>query len=202
MNCNSVLQDPFNIEILKKHYFYKREKNPLMNLDDILKYEQDNCNNDYAYTGFSNFNKDDDRKSNYPKYKDGFRASKEAKQIRILIAESERELLLLFKTYLESMGLNPITVDNGDKALDVYYEDNNNGDCYDAVVLDTQLSKSSGLEVAKKIHDKNPHQKIVIITTSQKENLPQETLKSIEIKEKDILIMPFNLSTLVSLLKN
>lgn len=137
--------------------------------DDSLKYEQAKCDSDYAYTELSYFNKHDYRKSEYAKYKDGFIVSKEAKQVRILIAESEQELLLLFKTYLESRGQVPITVDNGDEALNVYYEDNNNDDFYDAVVLDTQLSKLPFLEVARKIHDKNPRQKIVIITTSKKE---------------------------------
>src|SRR5690242_15202567 len=47
-------------------------------------------------------------------------SSNELKQTRILMAESEPEILTLFKTYLDSLGVESVTVDNGDKAVETF----------------------------------------------------------------------------------
>ena len=59
-------------------------------------------------------------------------------------------------------------------------------------MLDTHLFCPSGLDVAKKIHSESPHQKLIIVTTTPKENLPKECLETAGIKDKDILMMPFS----------
>ena len=52
------------------------------------------------------------------------------------------------------------------------------------------------MDVAKKIRQTDNSQKIVLVTTSMKEELPKEELQSAAIDEKDILVMPFTLSRL------
>lgn len=128
--------------------------------------------------------------------------SKQEQQAQVLIAEAESELLVLFREYLSSLGLHADTADRGNEALDRFLDRNNKEKPYRAIILDTHLSNPSGIDVAKRIHSEKPDQKIVLVTTTPKENLPNDCLKSAGLKGKDILIMPFKLSKLVSVLKN
>jgi len=130
------------------------------------------------------------------------RLSSELKQARILIAESEKEISSLFQDYLDLLGAESETVDDGDTALSAFLRRKNEGRGYDAVVLDTHLKGKRGLEVAKKMREKDRSQKIVLVTTSMKEQLPKDELQSSAIREKDILVMPFELSSLSRLLIN
>lgn len=126
--------------------------------------------------------------------------SKELKQTRILLAESEPEILLLFKTYLDSLGIESVTVDDGDKAVETFLQSKNNGKHYDAVVIDTHLKGTLGLEAAKKIRENDRAQRIILLTTTLKEQLSKEKLQSTVIEERDILVKPFKLSNLRQLL--
>ena len=113
-----------------------------------------------------------------------------------MIAESEKELQSLFKAYLDLIGAEGEIVDDGNRALAAFLQNTNEGKVYDVVVVDTHLKGKKGLEVAKKIHERDNSQKIVLVTTSMKEQLPKDELQSASIDEKDILVMPFSLSRL------
>ncbi|WP_458745922.1 response regulator [Candidatus Nitrosocosmicus sp. T] len=115
---------------------------------------------------------------------------------RVLLAESDTEILLLFKEFFELVGIESIATDNGDKALHIFQEDKEEGKKYNVVILNTQLKGTRGLDVAKKIHTNSPNQRIVLLTTTIKEELLQEALNSTAIEKKDILVMPFKLSQL------
>ncbi|KAA2282472.1 MAG: response regulator [Candidatus Nitrosocosmicus sp.] len=128
--------------------------------------------------------------------------NKESEQTQILIAESNSELLVLFREYLSSFGIKAETVSNGHEAIEQFLNNKENEHPYDAIVLDTHLSSPSGLEVAKKIRSEKPNQKLVLVTTTPKENLPKGCLETARIREGDILTMPFKLSKLASVLKN
>lgn len=52
--------------------------------------------------------------------KDGASFSNLTNQLRILIVESEPDIRLLFKSYLELVGAESITADNGDKAISIF----------------------------------------------------------------------------------
>jgi two-component system, OmpR family, response regulator len=121
-------------------------------------------------------------------------------QLRILIVESDADIRLLFKTYLESAGAKSITADNGDKALSIFQRDKNHGRNYDVVLIDTHLKGRRGLDVAKKIYIRSPNQRIVLLTTYMKEELSQAALDSAAIADKDILVMPFKLAQLRTVL--
>jgi two-component system, OmpR family, response regulator len=126
--------------------------------------------------------------------------SNKLKQTRILIAESEPEILSLFKLYLDSLGIESITADNGEKALSTFLQSKEEGKNYDAVILDTNLKEQEGLEVAKKIRENDNRQRIILVTTKMKEQLPKEKLQSTAINDSDILVMPFRLSNLSKVL--
>ena len=127
--------------------------------------------------------------------------NKEKEQIQILIAESESELLLLFRDYLSSLGMKTETVSIGHQAIKLFHKSKENKRPYDAIVLDTHLYFPSGLDVAKKIHLEKPDQKLVLVTTTPKEYLSKECLETAGITDRDILTMPFKLSKL-EVLKN
>jgi len=127
---------------------------------------------------------------------------KELEQIQILIAESEKELQSLFRTYLSSLGMSIKTAKTGHETLGYYLDSKKNGRPYSAIVLDTHLANPSGLDVAKRIHSENLDQKMVIVTTTPVQYLPQDCLKTAGIEAKDILIMLFRMSELMTALKN
>ena len=127
--------------------------------------------------------------------------SKEFEPAQILIAEPEPDILSLFKTFLETLGVRSVTVTDGEAALEIFLEKENKGRPYDVVVLDTHLKDLGGLDLAKMIHDISPTQRIIMVTTTPKEYLSENVLRSAMINEEDILIMPFRLSDLISRLK-
>ncbi|WP_148687531.1 response regulator [Candidatus Nitrosocosmicus hydrocola] len=127
---------------------------------------------------------------------------KELEQKQILIGESENELLLLFKSYLSSRGVYTETANSGNEAISRFLESEKEGRLYDVIMLDTHLLNPAGLDIAKRIHSEKPNQKLVLVSTTPTENLPQECLKTAGIKEGDILTMPFKLSKLVEVLRN
>ena len=127
---------------------------------------------------------------------------KELDKIQILIAESENELVSLFETYLSLLGMNVKTASSGEKALDCFFDSKKKDRPYDAIILDTHLPNPSGFDVAKKIRNEKPDQKIVLVTTTPKEYLSTECLETARIKDEDILTMPFRISKLGHVLKN
>ena len=128
--------------------------------------------------------------------------NKVLEQLQILIAESESDLLTLFREYLSSLGMKTETASSGHEAIEQFVTSEENERPYDAIVLDTHLLNPSGLDIAKRIRSQKPDQKLVLITTSPKENLQQECLKTAGILDKDILTIPFRMSKLESVLKN
>ena len=127
--------------------------------------------------------------------------NKESEQLQILIAESDSDLLTLFKEYLSSLGVKTETATSGQEAIEQFLKSKENKRPYNAIVLDTHLQNPSGLDVAKKIRSEKPDQKVVMITTTPRKYLPEECLKNARLEDKYILSIPFNLSKLANLLK-
>jgi two-component system, OmpR family, response regulator len=107
----------------------------------------------------------------------------------------------LFKTFLEILGVKSATVADGEAAFEVFLEKENKGRQYHVVVLDIHLKGLGGLDLAKKIHNIRPTQRILMVTTTPVEYLPKNVLRSAMIDEGDILTMPFRLSDFISRLK-
>jgi two-component system, OmpR family, response regulator len=128
--------------------------------------------------------------------------NKESEQLQILIAESDSDLLTLFKEYLSSLGVKTETATSGQEAIEQFLKSKENKRPYNAIVLDTHLQNLSGLEVAEKIRSEKPDQKVVMITTTPRKYLPEKYLRNARLEDKDILSIPFNLSKLANVLKN
>ncbi len=128
--------------------------------------------------------------------------NKESEQLQILIAESDSDLLTLFKEYLSSLGVKTETATSGHEAIEQFLKSKENKRPYNAIVLDTHLHNLSGLEVAEKIRSEKPDQKVVMITTTPRKYLSEKYLRTARLEDKDILSIPFNLSKLANVLKN
>ena len=135
--------------------------------------------------------------------------SKEASQLKILVAEPERDIRYIYKLYFESIGLHIIIVENGLQCMCQLIMNNYNKQKidnfpsskeYDIIIIDTHIQDSDALETAKEILCKLPEQRIILTTT-----LPIESIKlksiSIGIDAQDILQKQFELDELFSLIE-
>lgn len=176
-------------------YLTRYDENVLSNLQSERDTGADNYeNNVQISTGNEN--------TKFVNNKRHTRQIKQRKQSRFLIAESENELRYLFETYLDLLRVDSDIVESGNRALSTFIQNKNKGKEYDAVILDTHLEGKKGLDVAKEIHRKDNSQRIILVTTDTKEQLSRDELQAAAIRDKDILVMPFELSSLSKLLIN
>ena len=104
--------------------------------------------------------------------------------MKILIAEDESDLLSQYKEILEQNNHEVITTSNGDECLLSYRkgyekwakkknEDSSPDTPFDVLILDYQMPKKNGLDVAKEIISIVPNQRI-IFASAFVENTLQE----------------------------
>ena len=131
---------------------------------------------------------------------------KERKPKRLLIAEPDSDIHVLYSLFTKQYGFSISdvkVVQNGNKCLEIIdssKEDNIQNNDYDIFIVDTHLRDISGFEVARKIRDRLPHKRIILTTTYSLDNI-SSMIDSIGIKSQDVLFKPFSYSELVSILK-
>ena len=117
------------------------------------------------------------------------------KQITILWADDEIDLLKPNVLFLESKGYNVLTATNGQDAIEMVGSHNP-----DLVFLDEYMPGISGLETLEKIKSNFPSLPVVMITKSEEENIMEEAIGS---KISDYLIKPVHpKQILLSIKKN
>ena len=119
---------------------------------------------------------------------------------KILIVEPEPDIQYIYSLFTRQHGFKESDVnivENGNKCLEIIFSENfdNNND-YDIIIIDTHLRDISGFEVARKIHDKYPHKRIILTTTSTLNNI-SDIIDSIGIEPKDVFLKPFNFAELI-----
>lgn len=113
---------------------------------------------------------------------------------RVLIAEPEADMQVLYRRFLNTLGLEVVIVEDSSKCLESVF---NGGDAgFDMIILDAHLNNMSGLQVAKQIRARLPDQKIVITTTSLVEDLDRT-----EIGAASVITKPFSFSKLLAMIK-
>ena len=123
---------------------------------------------------------------------------KERKPKRLLIAEPDSDIHVLYSLFTKQYGFSISdvkVVQNGNKCLEIIdssRKDNNENNDYDIFIVDTHLSDISGFEVARKICDRLPHKRIILTTTYSLGNI-SSMIDSIGIKSQDVLFKPFSL---------
>ncbi len=84
--------------------------------------------------------------------------------MKILIAEDNQYTQIQYKIMLEKYGHEVVITKNGEECMDVYEKSiNNESDQYDVILLDNNMPKKTGVEVAKEILEKNPKQRILFV---------------------------------------
>jgi CheY-like chemotaxis protein len=91
----------------------------------------------------------------------------------ILLVDDEKDILDLFSEYLSSNVFNTISFQNPMEALNYYYQNQSN--C-SLVITDYKMPQMSGLELIKKIREKDIDYKIktIVISAFIKDNLPYD----------------------------
>jgi CheY-like chemotaxis protein len=118
--------------------------------------------------------------------------------IRILIAEPEPDLRNLYSEYLNGLGIEVMTVENGIKCLENLFDSREN--YFDMIILDSHIRDVDGCELVKKIHEKIPGQRIVLTTTNS--STKKNNIEGLfEIEQDDILLKPFSFTKLLAIIR-
>ena len=131
--------------------------------------------------------------------------------MKILIAEDESDLSSQYKELLEQNNHNVITTSNGEECLlsyrkeyEKWYErkdDDTSPDApFDALILDYQMPKKNGLDVAKEILSIVPSQRIIFASAFVEDTL-QESIKTLK-KIVELMQKPFELQALVDTIED
>ncbi|MDQ3888087.1 MAG: response regulator [Thermoproteota archaeon] len=120
--------------------------------------------------------------------------------LRALIVEPEKDIQKVYRAYLAFRGVNAVIADDIRKCLEQIFSTYDEG--FEVVIIDTHLqnSISSAIELAKTIKNAIPDQKIIVTTTSPLSEVGSK-MKSLGISEEDLLVKPFELSRLLSLIQ-
>ena len=116
--------------------------------------------------------------------------------MRILVADDEKDLALLYKQILEGRNHEVIITTDGQECIDVFRKDHN----FDVVVLDYQMPKKNGLDTAKEILSLNQKQRI-IFASAYVTSILEKAVKNLK-WATELLQKPFNINTLVETIED
>ncbi len=120
---------------------------------------------------------------------------------RVLIVEPEKDIQKVYRAYLASRGVNAVIVDDIRKCSEQIFSPCDGG--FEVVIIDTHLQNSSTtstIELAKTIKNAIPDQKVIVTTTSLLTEVSSK-MTSLGISKEDLLVKPFALSRLFSLIQ-
>jgi CheY-like chemotaxis protein len=121
--------------------------------------------------------------------------------LKILVAEDNVFTATQYTKVLQKNGHKVIITRDGEECLQIYENalsefDSLDQNPFDVILLDNNMPKKSGVEVAKEILDKRPNQRIIFASAYDINSLiksPGIVPDSVEILEK-----PFSLNTMVN----
>ncbi|EJQ35437.1 MULTISPECIES: response regulator transcription factor [Bacillus] len=114
------------------------------------------------------------------------------KDIRILIADDDKEIRNLLKIYLERELYMVDTAINGEEALHLF-----NQNKYNLVILDLMMPKIDGIEVCKKLRDKT-NVPILMLTAKDHE---VDKILGLSIGADDYITKPFSIHEVIARVK-
>lgn len=114
--------------------------------------------------------------------------------MKILVVEDEEHLAAGLRFNLEAEGYEAVTVDSGEKALELLKGRNGFG----LVILDVMLPGKDGFEVARELRAANIYVPILMLTARGR---AEDVLKGLDAGADDYLPKPFDLSILLARLR-
>ena len=139
------------------------------------------------------------------------KAANDERRMKILIAEDDSDIVLLYKHSIEKRNHEVIASKDGQECLNIYHREcqrSRFGKRYsvaktlpfDAVILDHKMPKINGMEVAKEIIAINPHQRVIIASAFVKETLV-DSIKNLK-HAVEVMQKPFHLTALVDAIED
>ena len=113
----------------------------------------------------------------------------EKKQIRVLLAEDDRNLGNILKNYLDAKGYATTLCINGQEATDVFSRKE-----FDICILDIMMPVKDGFAAAAEIRAANKKIPILFLTAKA---LQEDKLKGFEIGADDYITKPFSMEELL-----
>lgn len=110
----------------------------------------------------------------------------------VLVADDEREILLLIKKYLEREGYFVVTAENGKETIEKFKNNK-----YDLLILDLMMPEIDGIEVCRRLRNET---NIPIIMLTAKDSEIDKVL-GLSIGADDYVTKPFSIHELVARVK-
>lgn len=118
------------------------------------------------------------------------------KKPRVLIVEPEPDIRFSYRRYLASAGVDAVIVGSLEECLSKLSEA---ASLFDVIIIDSHFRDGSAIELARRVKEASPWQRIVITTTLPMQHIAPSA-QDAGIPPKDVLIKPFSLSSLLSAL--
>ena len=118
--------------------------------------------------------------------------------MKILIAEDEENISMLYRIALESRGHKVTSTNDGEECVQQYKKSNSENAStfpYDVIILDYRMPRMDGTDTAKHILKMQPKQRIIFASAFVKETLV-ESIKELD-QIVELLQKPFEIDVLV-----
>jgi len=114
-------------------------------------------------------------------------------RINILLAEDDKNLGNILKSYLEAKGLDVVLCANGEEALTSYKKD-----YFDFCILDVMMPVKDGYTLAKDIRVLDKKIPILFLTAK---SMPEDVLEGFKVGGDDYITKPFSMEELLARMK-
>lgn len=114
----------------------------------------------------------------------------EKSNIRILLAEDDKNLGTVLKAYLEAKNYKCTLCVNGKEALETFKKDE-----FDFIILDVMMPIMDGFTTAKEIRETNTEVPVLFLTAK---SLQEDVMQGFNVGGDDYLTKPFNMEELLA----
>jgi len=111
------------------------------------------------------------------------------KNLRILLAEDDKNLGEILKTYLDAKGFTTTLCVNGEDAINAFLKE-----IFDFCILDIMMPVKDGFTVAKEIRKKDKKVPILFLTAK---SMQDDILKGFQMGADDYITKPFSMEVLM-----
>jgi len=113
---------------------------------------------------------------------------------RILIVDDEKGMREFLSIMLKKEGYDPVTAENGQKAIAMLQED-----VYDLVITDVRMPKAGGVDVLKAVKETSPDTVVIMITAYATAETAVEAMKE---GAYDYIMKPFKVDEIKLVVRN
>jgi two-component system, OmpR family, response regulator len=117
----------------------------------------------------------------------------ESAELKVLLAEDDKNLGAVLKAYLEAKGYQTTLCINGKEAFDIF-----NKKKFDFCILDVMMPVKDGFTLAQEIRKLDKHIPILFLTAK---SLQEDKIKGFELGGDDYLTKPFSMEELLMRMK-